>query len=393
MRVKGIKSCTGRSKLSPIFKSLILSAWLLLPGNAVPVLGESPQHSEIDRQASPLENREATPGEIDRPNHPLVWVMGLPLLAGVGVALVLHWLEKRADRDTESLERLQEDALSQISVLVAESQKVLQNARACLHRPPTVVCLDRAPLSLPADASAMELSKIRDDCQKGDRLVLDGRYTEAIATYDRALLVRRDAHQVWNNQGNAFFYLEQYERAIAAYDKALQLKPDYAEAWNNRGSAIAQWQRLPEALACYEKALQFQPTYAEAWYNRGSILYELGQYTESLLSYDRAVPQWRDQPKLWRYRGLTLVALKHYSAAIAAYDKALCLTPEDPDLSYRKASCYALQGNIDLALETLQQAIDWCPDYRELAKIDTEFAALRGDPRFQQIVERSIDSI
>jgi tetratricopeptide (TPR) repeat protein len=384
MRVKG-KSRTGRSGWSPIFKSLIWSAGLLFLGNATPLLAESPQHSEILPEVS----RE----EVNQPNHPLLWVMGLPLLAGAGVALVLHRLEKRADRDTQSLERLQGDALSELSVLVAESQKVLQNARACLHRPPTLVCLDRSPLSLPVDVSAVELSKIRDDCQKGDRLVLDGRYTEAIATYDRALLVRRDAHQVWNNQGNAFFYLEQYERSIAAYDKALQLKPDYAEAWNNRGSTIAQWQRLPEALSCYEKALQFQPTYAEAWYNRGLILYELGDYTESLLSYDRAVPQRRDRPELWRHRGLTLVALKHYTAAIAAYDKALLLTPEDPELSYRKARCYALQGNIKLALATLQQAIDDCESYREQAKIETDLAALRGDPRFQQIVARSFDSL
>jgi tetratricopeptide (TPR) repeat protein len=351
--------------------------------------------SPIVVSASPVAIvREASLQENTHPSHPpLLWVMGLPLLAGVGVTLVLHGLEKRADRDTESLERLQKDALSQLSVLVAESQKVLQNARACLYRPPTIICLDRAPLNLPADASAMELSKIREDCQQGDRLVLDGRYTEAIAIYDRALLVRRDAHQVWNNQGTAFFYLEQYERAMAAYDRALQLQPNYAEAWNNRGSAIAQWQRLPEALTCYEKALECKPTYAEAWYNRGLILYELGQYTESLLSYDRAVPLRRDSPDLWRHRARALVALNQYAAATTAYDKALHLAPEDPDLLYRKSGCYALQGNLDLALETLQQAIDCSAGYREQAKIDVEFAALRGEPRFQQMVVRSFDSI
>lgn len=390
MRAKG-RSYTGQFGLYRIFNRTILLAWLLWLGNAVPSLGDSPQHSAGTRGLSPVENPVASPLE-NRTNPTLLWVMGLPLLAGVGVALVLHRLEKRADRDTQSLERLQEDALCQLSMLVAESQKVLQTAQACLHRPPTLVCLDRSPLSLPADASAMELSKIREDCQQGDRLVIDGRYAEAIATYNRALLVRRDAHQVWNNQGNAFFYLQQYERTIAVCDRALQLKPNYAEAWHNRGSAIAQWQRLPEALTCYDKALEFKPTYAEAWYNRGLILYQLGQYTESLLSYDRAVPQWRDHPELWQHRGQVLVALKQYTAAIAAYDKALHLTPENSELLYRKAACYALQGNIDLALETLQQAIDCCTSYQEQAQIDPEFAALRRDSRFQQMVKRSFDS-
>lgn len=383
MRDKG-RSRIGRSPLYVTLNCIVFSAGMLWLLSAAPSWGDS--------SSAPAFKGEARPDRVKGADGSLRWVMGLPLLAGVGVVVVLHRLEKRAVRDTERLKRLQEDALSQVSVLVAESRKVLQNARACLERPPTLVCLDRAPLSLPAQASAVELSKIREDCQQGDRLVLDGRYAEAIATYDRALLVRRDAYQVWNNQGNAFFYLEQYERSLAACDRALQLKPDYAQAWNNRGSTLAQWQRLPEALGCYDKALECHPTYAEAWYNRGLILYELGHYTESLLSYDRAVPQRRDRPELWQHRGRVLVALKQYTAALAAYDKALGLTPEDPQLWYRKAACFALQGNIDLALETLQQAIDCCASYQEQAQIDAEFSTLRGDSRFQQMVERSFDS-
>ncbi|RMG11205.1 MAG: tetratricopeptide repeat protein [Cyanobacteria bacterium J055] len=371
----------GRWRFGSIGCGMILSVWLGLPWHRTVPPRESNFPSVVLAVAASPQDR-ANP-----PNHPLLWVMGLPLLAGVGVTMVLQGLEKRADRDAQKLERLQEDALSQLSVLVAESQKVLQNARACLHRPPTVVSLDRYPLSLPPEVSTLELAKIREDCQQGDRLVIEGRYAEAIALYDRALLVRCDAHQVWNNQGVAFFYLQQYERAIAVCDRALELRPDYAEAWNNRGSILAQWQRLPDALTCYDKALQLQPTYADAWYNRGLILHELGQYTESLLSYDRAMPQQRDRPELWRHRGLALVALNQYAAAIAAYNKALYLTPADPDLLYRKAGCYALQGTIDLAFATLQQAIDGCPAYRQSAKIDAEFAPLRGDPRFQELVE------
>ncbi|MGV2433944.1 MAG UNVERIFIED_CONTAM: tetratricopeptide repeat protein [Anaerolineae bacterium] len=31
--------------------------------------------------------------------------------------------------------------------------------------------------------------------------------------------------------------LQQYQRAIEDYDRAIQLKPDYADAYNNRGNA------------------------------------------------------------------------------------------------------------------------------------------------------------
>jgi tetratricopeptide (TPR) repeat protein len=62
------------------------------------------------------------------------------------------------------------------------------------------------------------------------------------------------------------------EEAIASYDKALEIKPDYHEAWNNRGNALGDLGRLEEAIASYDKALEIKPDYHEAWYNRGIAL-------------------------------------------------------------------------------------------------------------------------
>jgi tetratricopeptide (TPR) repeat protein len=45
------------------------------------------------------------------------------------------------------------------------------------------------------------------------------------------------------------------EDAIASYDKALELKPDLHEAWNNRGNALNDLGRWEEAIASYDKAL------------------------------------------------------------------------------------------------------------------------------------------
>jgi tetratricopeptide (TPR) repeat protein len=45
------------------------------------------------------------------------------------------------------------------------------------------------------------------------------------------------------------------EDAIASFDKALELKPDLHEAWNNRGNALNDLGRWEEAIASYDKAL------------------------------------------------------------------------------------------------------------------------------------------
>jgi superkiller protein 3 len=54
------------------------------------------------------------------------------------------------------------------------------------------------------------------------------------------------------------------EEAIASYDKALEIKPDFHEAWNNRGNALDNLGRLEDAIASYDKALEIKPDYHEA---------------------------------------------------------------------------------------------------------------------------------
>lgn len=79
--------------------------------------------------------------------------------------------------------------------------------------------------------------------------------------------------------------------------------------------------------------------------------------------------------------------LGRHEEAIASYDRAIAIQPGDPDVWYNKACSYALQGNIELALEHLQRAIDLSPNkYRPMAKTDPDFASLRGDERFQSLV-------
>ena len=51
---------------------------------------------------------------------------------------------------------------------------------------------------------------------------------------------------------------------MACYDKAIVLKPDYAEAYNNRGIALRDLQRPVEALASYDKAIALKPDFADA---------------------------------------------------------------------------------------------------------------------------------
>ena len=89
--------------------------------------------------------------------------------------------------------------------------------------------------------------------------------------------------------GNALKEQGKLEEAIEAYNKALAIKPDYAEAYNNMGDALQEQGKLEEAIEAYNKALAIKPDYADAYYNMGIALKEQGKLEEAIEAYNKAL--------------------------------------------------------------------------------------------------------
>ncbi|NCR16547.1 MAG: tetratricopeptide repeat protein [Microcystis aeruginosa LL13-03] len=221
---------------------------------------------------------------------------------------------------------------------------------------------------------------------RGNALGNLGRYEQAIASYDQALEIKPDKHEAWYNRGVALDDLGRYEEAIASYDQALEIKPDKHEAWTNRGIALVNLGRYEEALASYDQALEIKPDFHQAWYNRGVALGNLGRYEEAIASYDQALEIKPDDHKAWYNRGNALVNLGRYEEAIASYDQAIKINSNYANAYYNKACCYGLQNNVELAIENLQRAINLDVKYQDMAKTDQDFEQIRGDERFQRLL-------
>jgi tetratricopeptide (TPR) repeat protein len=225
---------------------------------------------------------------------------------------------------------------------------------------------------------------------RGNALLQIGRTEEAIAAYDKALAIKPDDHEAWNNRGVALLQIGRTEEAIAAYDKALAIKPDDHQAWNNRGNALGQIGRTEEAIAAYDKALAIKPDKHEAWNNRGVALRQIGRNEEAIAAYDKALAIKPDLHEAWNNRGIALGQIGRTEEAIAAFDKALAIKPDDHEVIYNKACIYALQQQIDLALQYLQQAIQLKSEYyREMARTDSDFDPIRDNARFQALIADS----
>ena len=129
------------------------------------------------------------------------------------------------------------------------------------------------------------------------------------------------------SQGNNSYAQGRYEEAIASYDQAIEIQPDYALAWYNRGVALEKLEKYEDAIASYDQAIKFQPDYAFAWHNRGNALQELGKYEDAIASYDQAIKIQPDDAMAWNNRGWALENLKRYDEALESYDKALQFDP------------------------------------------------------------------
>ncbi|MDJ0676210.1 MAG: tetratricopeptide repeat protein [Calothrix sp. MO_167.B42] len=142
-------------------------------------------------------------------------------------------------------------------------------------------------------------------------------------------------YQAPSRKANLFFELgrlfsadEDYIAAIASYDKAVVIKPDYHRAWYNQGYALRQLGRNEQAIASYDKAVAIKPDYHQAWYSRGITLHQLGRYEQEIASYDKAVAIKPDYHQAWYFRGIALRQLRRYEDAIASYDKAIEIKPD-----------------------------------------------------------------
>jgi len=121
--------------------------------------------------------------------------------------------------------------------------------------------------------------------------------------------------------------------------------------------------------------------------------------------YDRAIKLSPDSASFYNNLGGAFFAQKKYEDATVAYQKALTLDPDvlerssqtgvaaqmsSPDdrakFSYVVAKLFAKQGNTDRSLEYLRRAME--EGYKGIDQVykDDEFAGLRKDPRFTQLM-------
>jgi tetratricopeptide (TPR) repeat protein len=196
-----------------------------------------------------------------------------------------------------------------------------------------------------------------------------------------------------------------YLDSLDYYQAALKKKPNDPRLYNKCGMAEIGLRRFPEAKKSFERAIRADKTYSDAHNNLGVIHYIDKKYGKAVKEYDRAIKLSPDSASFYNNLGGAFFAQKKYEDATVAYQKALTLDPDvlerssqtgvaaqmsSPDdrakFSYVVAKLFAKQGNTDRSLEYLRRAME--EGYKGIDQVykDDEFAGLRKDPRFTQLM-------
>lgn len=110
----------------------------------------------------------------------------------------------------------------------------------------------------------------RTETRTGNKHLKEGNYSDAEASFKKALETKNNMPEAIYNLGNAEYKQQRFEDAAKQYQLSAQTNPDSrvkASALHNVGNTFLEQQKWKEAAESFKKALQQNPNDAETKYN------------------------------------------------------------------------------------------------------------------------------
>lgn len=94
---------------------------------------------------------------------------------------------------------------------------------------------------------------------KGNELMGQAKYKEAIAYYTKAIELEPTNHIFYANRAAAHTHMKDYRSAIIDCEKAISINENYSKAFSRLGTALFYDSNYPRAVDAYTKALELEP--------------------------------------------------------------------------------------------------------------------------------------
>lgn len=141
-------------------------------------------------------------------------------------------------------------------------------------------------------------------------------------------------------------------------------------------------QRAIEAIGRLGEVIDDDPC---ALYLRGDAFRQMHKYCDALACLECAVEVAPRDLHIWLALGWCYKRVDRIDLAIDSLQKALDIDPDEALLHYNLACYWSLAGKSHRAIEFLSQALDIDAEYHHLIADETDFDPARSDPEFQAL--------
>ena len=197
----------------------------------------------------------------------------------------------------------------------------------------------------------------------GAAAVRKGNLPIAVKNYEEAAALDPENATIQHELAMAYRDLGDYGKAEQHFQKAVTLKPDFPEAWNNLATLYLLTKQWDKAISSTQKALA-SLTYSTPQYaynNQGLAYYNKGQYQKAVDTFLEALKIFPSYTVCLTNLGLAYEALRDYKKAIESYTMAIQFDPGDPNPHFFLGRLYYRLKSPKKAKQSLERALELDP--------------------------------
>ncbi len=172
----------------------------------------------------------------------------------------------------------------------------------------------------------------------GMAFLSEGRHAPALREFTKAEGLAPDDPEIQYYLGATYWLRRELTLAEQKFRRALALKPNYSEAWNDLGALYMDQGRFAEAVPALESALKnvFYSSQEVALSNLGWSLHRLNRSSEAERKLRDAVEVAPGFPLARKFLGVVLQERGDHRGAVEQFDQAVRLNPDDAETHLKR---------------------------------------------------------
>jgi len=189
---------------------------------------------------------------------------------------------------------------------------------------------------------------LRELLIQAEQIFKEGKYVEALESYQKVLAGNPDLYQLHYNIGNCYMEQGEYEKAIAEYNLYLEQEPDTPSVLSKLGEIYVRKGDFDQGVVYFQKVIELNPEDPTTYYNIAEIYFDSGEVEKAIENYQKALqvnPDWsQGHLKL----GYAYLNQGDNDNALLHFEKFLELEPDSPDAALIKELIARIKGGPDL---------------------------------------------